>query len=130
MKMTSTFLAKVCATILILYPALAVPVWNYIASDDYGLLAALFAANAGTAFFVGLVLNFPEFSHFTPRGLRLVIVIIAAASGLASAFFWVADEVGHVWLRLSMVLPFIVTLLVLIWFADRCSRAGTKREAE
>ena len=73
MKITSTGLAWVCVALLVLNPVLAILVWAYLAPDSYGILAALLAANAGTAVFAGLVFSWPEFSHCTSRELRLSV---------------------------------------------------------
>ena len=131
MKITSRALARACVALLVLYPVTAILVWTYLATDDYyGVMAALFAANAGTAFFVGLAFGLPEFSHYTSRALRLFVVLIAAASGLVSALYWMADEVDHIWLRAGIVSPVLAILLSLMWFVDQVSKEGTKHEGE
>ena len=93
LKITSTALARVCVTLLVLYPVLAFLVWIYLASYNYGILAALFAANAGTAFVVFFVLSSPEFSNYTLGAL--IVLIIAMISGLLSGVYWIWDEVDH-----------------------------------
>ena len=104
MKITSTTLARLCVALLVLYPISAILLWAYLAHDNsYGIMAALLAANAGTALFVGLAFDLPEFSHYTSRALRLTVITIGIVSGLVSAQFWMADEVGHIWFRAAVV---------------------------
>ena len=130
MKITSTALSWVCVALLVLYPVSAILVWAYLASESYGIMAALFAANAGTAFFVGLTFRLPEFSGHTSRVLRFFVVFIAVVCGLISALFWMADEVDNVWLRAGIVSPVLVILLVLMWFIDTVNKGGSKHEDE
>ena len=103
---------------------------NYLDSDNHGLSAALFAANAGAAFLVGLVFNLPAFSHFIPRGLNILTVFLAAASGLMSAFHWMADEVEDPWFRLIMLAPIIIIVAILMWLVVKCTKEETKHEDE
>ena len=127
----TTALAWVCVAVLILYPVSAILVWAYLTSNDnYGVLAALLAANAGTAFLVRLVLDLPEFSDYTSEVLRLIVLLIAAFSGLLSAVNWMADEVDHLWLRVVIISPVVVILLVLRWFVNKVNidKEGTKHE--
>lgn len=81
MKITSQTLAWTCVILMVLYPVVAILVWGYLTPDRYGIMAALFAANAGTALLVGLVFGLPEFGHCTSRGLRLSVFFIGVASG-------------------------------------------------
>ena len=130
MKITSTALAWVCVALLVLYPLSAILVWAYLAPESYGIMAALFAANAGTALFIGLTFRLPEFSGHTSRALRFLVVSIAVVCGLMSALFWMADEVDNVWLRAGIVSPVLVILLVLMWFIDTVNKAGTQHKGE
>ena len=131
MKISSKFLARVCVALLVLYPVAAFLVWAYPTRDDcYGILAALLAANAGTAVFVRLVFGLPEFSEYTSGALRLYVVIIGVGSGLASALSWMADEVDNIWLRLGIISPVLVIILLLMWFIDKVSNEGTSNEGE
>ena len=130
MKITSTALAWACVALLTLYPISALLVWSYLAPKSYGIMAALFAANAGTALLVGLVFRLPEFSHYTSRALRLSVVLIAVVCAVLSAVHWMADEVDNIWLRAGIISPVVVILLVLMWFVDRVNKEGTKREGE
>ena len=65
---------------------------------------------------------------------RLIVLIIAAVSGVLSAVNWMADEVDHIWLRVVIISPVLVILLVLMWFVDRgqhkVNKEGTKHEGE
>ena len=116
--------------LLLLYPLLSLLVWTYLAPDSYGILAALLAANAGTALFAGLAFDWPEFSPRTSRWLRLVVVSTGVVSGWLSAVYWLADEVDHIWLRVVIISPILVILLVLIWFVRKADKEGTKHEGE
>ena len=130
MKITSKILAWVCVSILVLYPIVAI-VWDYLASgSNYGIVAALLAANAGTAFLVRLVFGLPELEGHTSEELRLFVLIIGVASGLASAVYWVVDEVDHVWLVAGIIAPVLVILLALMWFVDKVNKEGTKHEGK
>ena len=87
-----------------MYPVSAILVSAYLTSDDnYGIMAALLAAKAGTALLVRLVLGLPGFSDYTSGALRLIVLIIAVASGLVSAVYWMADEVDHIWLHAGII---------------------------
>ena len=131
MKITSTALAWVCVALLVLYPVSAILVWAYLASDDhYGIMAALLAANAGTALFVGLAFGLPQFRHHTSRVLRLIVGSIGVVCALMSAMYWMADEVDSVWLRAGIVSPVLVILLVLMWFIDTVNKGGTQHKGE
>ena len=130
MKITSKVLARACVALLVLYPVSAILVWAYLATDSYGIMAALFAANAGTAILVGLAFGLPEFSHYTSRPLRLLVVLIGVGSGLVSALYWMADEVEHIWLRAGIISPVLVILIVLMWFVDKVNNEGTQHEDE
>ena len=122
MKITSTALASVCVVLLVLYPVSAILGSVYLDPDSYGIPAALLAANAGTALFAGLVFSWPEFRHCTSSALRLFVVFIGVVSGLASAMFWMADEVDHIWLRLVIISPVLAILLVLRWFVYKANK--------
>ena len=128
MKETSTAPAKVCMALLVINPFLSILVWASLAPDSYGILAALLAANAGAALFAGLV--FKEFSRCTTSTLRLVVVATGVVSGLASAVFWMADEVDCSWLPVVFISPVVVILLVLIWFVRKAEEEGPKHEGE
>ena len=131
MKITSTALAWVCVAILVLYPVSAILVWAYVATDDYyGILAVLFAANAGTAIVVRLAFSLPQFSHHTSRALRHTVDAIVAVCALMSALYWMADEVDNVWLRAGIVSPVLVILLVLMWFIDTVNKEGSQHKGE
>lgn len=131
MKITSTKLAWVCVTLLILYPVSAMLVQSYIATGDYyGIMAALFAANAGTALVVGLAFGLPQFSHYTSRVLRLIVGTVGVFCALMSALYWMADEVDHIWLRTGIISPVLAILFVLMWFIDKVTKAETKHEGE
>ena len=130
MKITSTALAWVCVALLVLYPASAILVWGYLAPESYGIMAALFAANAATALFIGLTFRLPAFSGHTSRTLRSFVVSIAVVCGLMSAVFWMADEVDNVWLRAGIVSPVLVILLVLMWFIDTVNKGVTQHKGE
>ena len=67
--------------------------------------------------------------------MRLIVLIIAAVSGVLSAVNWMADEVDHIWLRVVIISPVLVILLVLMWFVDKVNvdkvnKEGTKHEGE
>ena len=129
MKLTSKTLAKVCVAILVLYMGSAALLGPYLTSNDhYGVLAALFAANAGTAFLVWNVFSFPKYSDHTSGTQKLVVLIIAVVSGLFSAVYWMADEIDNIWLRVGIVLPVLVILLVLVWFVDKVGKEETKHK--
>ena len=117
--------------LLVLYPISAILVWAYLANDDnYGIMAALFAANAGTAFFVGLAFSLPQFSHYASRVLRLIVGSIGVVCGLMSALYWMADEVDNIWLRAGIISWVLVILLVLMWFVDKVNKEETKHEGK
>ena len=130
MKITSTAVAWVCVALLVLYPVSAILVWAYLAPESYGIMAALFAANAATALFIGFTFRLPAFSSHTSRALRFFVVSIAVVCGLMSAVFWMADEVDNVWLRAGIVSPVLVILLVLMWFIDTVNKGGTQHKGE
>ena len=93
-------------------------------------MAALLAANAGTAFLVDLLFLLPEYSHQTSRALRTSVGFIVVVSGLLSALYWMADEVEHLYLRAVFVAPVVIILLVLLWFVDTVNKEGTSNEGE
>ncbi len=130
MKVTSKVLAKVCVALMVLYPVSAFLVWTYLDSDRYGIMAALFASNAGTAFFARLVFGLPEFVHYTSKALRLLLVFVGVASGLMSAIYWMWDEVEHIWVRVGIISPVLVILFVLMWFVDKVNKEGREHEGE
>ena len=130
MKINITTLAWTCVILMVLYPVVAILVWAYLTPDRYGIMAALFAANAGTALLVGLVFGLPEYSHFISRELRLSVVFIGVASGFMSATFWVADEVGNIWLRAGIISPVLIVLVVLVWFGDKVNKEGKNGDGE
>ena len=131
MKITTTALAWGCVALLVLYPASAILVGAYLTpNDNYGTLATLLAANAGTAFFVRFALGLPGFSGHTSRALRFSVTVIAVVCGLISAVQWMADEVEHLGLRAAFVTPVVVILLVLMWFIHKVNKEGTHHEGE
>ena len=131
MNITSKALTRVCVALLVLYPVSAILVWTYVDTDDYyGILAALFAANAGTALFVGLVFSLPQFSHHISRALRLTVGTIGVVCALTSALFWMADEVDNIWLRAGIISPVVIILIILMWFIDKVNKEGTEHESE
>ena len=123
MKITSVMLAKACVVLLALYMVSGMLIWA-LYPNCYGLLAALFAASAGTALLVGVIFDFPELKGKTPIVLRFSVFVIAAVSGLMSAINWLADEVEHLWLRAVMVFPVVIILLVLRWFFEKVREEG------
>ena len=131
MNITSKALARICVVLLVLYPVSALLVWTLVADDDhYGVLAALFAANAGTALFVGLAFSLPEYSSHTSRTLRLLVPLIGVVCAVISAMCWMWDEVDNVWLRVGIVSPIVFILLVLGWFTDKVNKEGAKHEED
>ena len=131
MNITSKARALVCVVLLVLNPVLAILVLSYVSTvDNYGVIASLFAANAGTALFVRLVFGLPEFSEHTPGALRLFVLIIGVVYGLMSAVYWMLDEVDDSWLRAVIILPVLVILLVLTWFVDKVNKERTENERE
>lgn len=127
---TITVLAWGLVAILLLHMVLAIAVWYYLDSDNSGLIAALFASNAGTAFLVGFVFHLPAFSHFIPRGSNIFPVFIGAASGFTSGVHWMADEVEDAWIRLIMLALIIIIVVILGWFIYKCNKERTKHGAE
>ena len=120
-----------CVVLLVLYPVSAILVLSFVGDgDNHGVIASLFAANAGTAFFVRLVFGLPEFSEHAPVALRRVLLIIGVASGLMSAVYWMLDEVDDGWLGAGIILPVLVILLVLTWFVDKVNKERTENERE
>ena len=99
----------------------------YLVPGDDGILAALFAANAGTAFFVGLAFGLPEFSDHTSRALRLSPVLIGVVCGLMSALHWMAEEIDHIGLRIGIISPIIIILLALMWFVNKVGKEVVKQ---
>ena len=131
MNVTSKALAWACVVLLVLYPVSAFLVWAYVADDDYyGVLAALFAANAATALFVGLAFRLPEFRDHTSGAQRFFVGAIGVICAFGSGVYWMWDEVDNVWLRLGIISPIVVTLLVLGWFVDKVNEEGAKHEGE
>ena len=60
MKIKSVTLAWACVVLLVLYMVLGLLIWTLFDPNNHGVLAALFAAGAGTAILVGVTLEFPE----------------------------------------------------------------------
>ena len=130
MNIPSTALARVCVVLLVLYPVSAMLV-GYIAIDDpNGILAALFAANAGTALFVALIFGLPQSSNPTSRALSHRVGTIGVIYALLSAVFWMTDEVDNVWLRLVIISPIVVTLIVLALFVYKVNKEGAEHDGE
>ena len=131
MNIPSKALAWVCVVLLVLYPGSAMLVWGYVANDDhYGILAALFAANAGTALFVALIFSLAQSSNHTSRVLRPLVGAIGVICALTSAVFWMTDEVDNVWLRAGIISPVLVILIVLMWFIDTVKKEGPQHQGE
>ena len=131
MNITSKALAWVCVAFLGLSPVPALLVWPYATSADYnGILAAVFAANAGTALFVRLVFGLPQLSSHTSRAPRFFVGVIGVIYALMSATFWIADEVDNLWLLAGIISPIVVTLFVLTWFVDKVNEEGEKHDGE
>ena len=130
MRITSTALAGLCVALLVLYPVSAILVWAYLAPESYGIMAALFATNAGTALFVGLTFRLSEPSGHTPGALSFLVTLIAVVCGVISASFWMADEVENIGLRAGIISPVIVILLVLWWSVAKADKEGAKTEGE
>lgn len=130
MRIPSMTPARLCVFLLVLYPVSAILVWSYLAPERYGIMAALFAGNAATAVFVGLVFGLPDLAHYTSRALKLFVVLIGVGSGLASAVFWMAGEVDRVWLQPVFISPVVVILIVLMWFVAKAEKKGKKPEGE
>ena len=130
MKITTIGIAKGCVAILMLHIVLGIAVCSYFDFGNYGLLAALFAANAGAAFFAGYIFNLPAFSRSTLRGVSYFTFSIAAVSGLMSAYSWMADEMEDAWLPIITLIPIIVLLFMLVWFVNKYTKEETKHEDE
>ena len=133
MKITSKALAWVCVGLLVLYPTLALLVWAYPrpAADDYdGVMAALFALNAGTALFVGLIFGLPQFSNHTSRAMKLSVGVIGVFCALMSGMFWMTDEVDSLLLRLLIISPILVTLYVLGRFVEKVTKEAANHKDE
>ena len=81
MKIASVKEAWACVALLVLYPVLAFLIVGYFDPDNYGVLAALFAANVGTAILVGITLELPELKGKTPIALRLIVLFIGRPAG-------------------------------------------------
>ena len=131
MKITSTTLAWVCLGLLALCPVFVILIWSYIDyKSNHGTVAAVLATNAGTALLVSLVFSFPEFKHQATRNLTYWVIFVGGASGLLSAVFWIMDEVGNLYLPAAFIAPFVVILLVLVWFTSKVSKEGTSDEGK
>ena len=130
MKITSKSLAWLCVALLTLYLISAILVSSYLNADRDGILAALLAANAGTAILVRFTFGLPEFSGHTSREMRILVSLIAVASGLMSALNWMADEVEHLGLRAAFIAPILAVLFVLMWFVDKVNKERTEQEQE
>ena len=119
-------MAWACVVLLTVYPILAILIGEYVASNDnYGVLAALLAANAGTALLVELVFLVPKYRRHARRALRIIVGFIAVTSGLLSAFYWMADEVDNELLRAGLMAPVVVILIVLLLFMDAVNKGRT-----
>ena len=126
MNITGKNFAWACVALLAAYPVLAILVGEHVVSNDnYVALAALLAANAGTAFLVELVFLMPEFRRHAGRSLRVIVGFIAVTSGLLSAFYWMADEVEHELLRAGLMAPVVAILIVLLLFMDTANKGRT-----
>ena len=130
MRISSNTLARLCVALLVLYPVSAILVWSYLAPESYGIMAALFATNAGTAFFVGSILGLAKFNDPPSTMLRFFATFIAVVCGLISATFWMADEVYNIGLRVAIVSPVVLILLVLWGFTAKAAEQGKKPEGE
>ena len=56
-----------------------------------------------------------------------MVVFVGVGSGMFSAFYWMADEVQHIWLRTVILTPVFVILILLAWFAVKVDKERTKR---
>lgn len=123
MKINSKTLAQTCVALLIIYPVSTILVWAYLRPDDsYGTLAALFALNAATAFFVEHIFRLPRLRQYAPKELRYFVLLIGLVCALMAAQYWMTDEVHNVWLRLGIMSPVLLILLVLMWFAGKVDK--------
>ena len=128
MKITSKALAGACLALLVLYPLSAV-LWFVLSSgDNYGIMAALLAVNAGVAFTAHLGFDLPEFSGHAPRQSRHITLFIAAISGCASGIFWMTDEVENIWHYMIIMAPVLVVLLLLAQFVDKVNKERAKQK--
>ena len=128
MKTKRTVLAWSCAVLLILYPVSALFVHTYLTDDYYGIMAALFALNAGAAFFVERTYRLSGSGRHVRSELRYIVLFIGLGCALLSAQYWMTDEVHNVWLRLGIMSPVGVILLLLMWFALEVDREQGKSE--
>ena len=126
-KISTKDLAWTCVALQVLYPLLAWPIVGFLAPGDDGILAALFAANSGTAFFAWLAFDLRELRGHTTRALRLSVLSIGVICGFLSAVHWMADEVENLWLRMGISSPIIIILVVLLWFVYKAIVEGTDR---
>ena len=122
---TSRILARVCVTLLALNAVSAILVAALLSPKHDGTLAAVFAVNAGTSMLVGLVFNLPNFVGQTSGTLKLAVVSIAAVCGWMSAMYWLSEEVVHLWLRVGVLSPVLITIIVLIWFVEKAFKEKT-----
>lgn len=126
MTITNTALAQVCVGLLLLIVFTALLLWICIDyQSNHGTMAAVLAANAGTALLASHVFSFHEFRHHTTGGLRYLTVFVGAFSGLLSAVFWIMAEVHNLYLPAILVLPFVLVLSVVFVFAKRVKKEGT-----
>ena len=123
-KIKSVTLAWACVVLLVLYMILGLLIWTLFNPNNDGVLAALFAAVAGTAIFVGITLEYPELKGKTPMKLRLSLLFIGAGSGLLSAINWLADEVSDIWLYAVLIAPAGIILFLLLWFLEKVRKEG------
>ena len=131
MKITGRDLALVSVPFLLLYTVVAFVVWYFADSDhDYGLLASMFAASAGTAALARLVFGLPEYREYAPGAVRSWLLGIAAVTGLLSAVYWVADEADNIWLYIGIILPVLVIGVLLERFVDKVDKERTKQGGE
>ena len=129
MKITSKTLAQTCVALLIIYPVSALLVWAYLTpNNNYGTLAALFALNAATAFFVEHAFRLPRLRKYAAKGLRNIVLLIGLASALIAAQYWMSDEVRNIWVRLGIMSPVLLILLVLLWFAHEAEKGKAQSE--
>ena len=131
MNITSKTLASVCVALLVLYPISAIVVQAIATADDYyGVLAALFAVNAGTALLVGFTFGLPQFSDHTSRALRFFVGAIGVVCALMSGVYWMTDEIDNAWLSAGIISPIVVILFLLMRFIYKVNKERPENEGE
>ena len=129
MSLISRKQALICVGPWVVYPVAAYLVWAYAAGgEDYGVMAALLAANAAAALATGIIFGSPGVSGFVSRELKYAVSVIAAACGLASAGYWMAEEVNSRWILVGSLAPIVVTLVLIILFLERAIQENAGNE--